>query len=80
MHRVAAAGCDAVQGYLISRPVPRDRLPEAIVGASMADFACVPGGCGPLERSSVRAVYSQWLMHASPSPDIQRTNHGLPLN
>jgi len=34
MHRVAAAGCNAVQGYLISRPVPRERLADAIAGAA----------------------------------------------
>ena len=34
LQRVSSAGCDAVQGYLISRPVSRDLLGAAIAGAS----------------------------------------------
>lgn len=35
LQRVVSAGCDAVQGYLISRPVARDVLEAAIAGASV---------------------------------------------
>jgi EAL domain-containing protein (putative c-di-GMP-specific phosphodiesterase class I) len=32
LQRVAGAGCNAVQGYLISRPVAHEQLAEAIAG------------------------------------------------
>ncbi len=39
LQRVASAGCDAVQGYLISRPVAREALAAAIAGASAGTSA-----------------------------------------
>ena len=39
LQRVASAGCDAVQGYLISRPVSREALAAAIAGASAGTSA-----------------------------------------
>jgi EAL domain-containing protein (putative c-di-GMP-specific phosphodiesterase class I) len=38
LHRVVAAGCNAAQGYLLSRPVPRDGLAGAIASASAQRF------------------------------------------
>ena len=39
LQRVAAAGCDQVQGYLISRPVPIESLPAAIALAGENTFS-----------------------------------------
>lgn len=43
LYRVAVAGCSAAQGYLLSRPVPRERLAEAIAGATSRRFGDLAG-------------------------------------
>ncbi|GIG30289.1 putative bifunctional diguanylate cyclase/phosphodiesterase [Cellulomonas marina] len=70
---LARLGCDQVQGYVLSPPVPPDEVP-ALLGRGLPGLPVVPGVPGPragVALPSQRAGRSAWTSRSVTSPAAQ---------